>query len=312
MSSSGAPRNKLHKDTEEYHPTQESYSQPTHGHHAQDSGVSLGRQTSTKDSASQGAYWGDISSEGHHGQGRTDDFPDRTYRGQDHTGAAGRSGHNPRFEDQAVGGGVYSTSVTGAGNPGHSGSYGKSHTAGGTVHDPLTSGTKGTSIPSGNAYDQKTDRQGHSIPTSRNDHTGHTGHNGAGLAGAGAGAGAAAGYAANEYSHRGRDNTGYNSSENPAARDTYAPGAPHSSMLDPEPGLSNSATYQSHQVPGTHSTAPHNSGNMSTAASGTGLGKDHYGPAHEGAKVMHTCQHCGQDNDISQYFKKEAVYRLGS
>lgn len=302
LSSSGSPRNKLHRESDDRHPTQEGYSQPTHGHHTQDSGVGLGQHSSTKDGTSQGAYWGDLSSEGHHGHGKTDDLTDRTYRGQDLTGA-GRGDHNPRFEDQAVGGGVYN-SVTGAGSPDYTGSYGKHHTSGGAVHDPLTSGTQGTSIPSGNTYDQNTEHRGHGIPTSRNEHIG------GGLAGAGAGA--AAGYGANEYAHRGHENTGYNPSHDSGVRDTHAPGVPHSSMLDPEPSLPSSATRQSHQAPDTYSPTQHNPGNTSNVASGSGLGKDHYGPAHEGAKVFHTCQHCGQDNDISQYFKKEAVYRLGS
>ncbi|KAI1334042.1 hypothetical protein F5Y15DRAFT_403208 [Xylariaceae sp. FL0016] len=42
----------------------------------------------------------------------------------------------------------------------------------------------------------------------------------------------------------------------------------------------------------------------------SGLGPDHYGPGHAGAKVMHQCDHCGRDNDISKYFRKEAVYRM--
>lgn len=48
-----------------------------------------------------------------------------------------------------------------------------------------------------------------------------------------------------------------------------------------------------------------------TGGASTGLGSDHYGPAHEGAKVFHKCRGCGMDNDISQYFRKDAVYRMG-
>jgi hypothetical protein len=36
----------------------------------------------------------------------------------------------------------------------------------------------------------------------------------------------------------------------------------------------------------------------------------HYGPGHSGAKVMHRCAHCGNDNDITKYFSKDVVYRL--
>ncbi|KAK5955002.1 hypothetical protein OHC33_003681 [Knufia fluminis] len=58
----------------------------------------------------------------------------------------------------------------------------------------------------------------------------------------------------------------------------------------------------------------HGSGYGSGMGSGTssgGAGSGYHGPGHEGAKVMHTCTHCGRDNDISDYFKKEVVYRLG-
>ncbi|ORY59287.1 uncharacterized protein BCR38DRAFT_412984 [Pseudomassariella vexata] len=66
-------------------------------------------------------------------------------------------------------------------------------------------------------------------------------------------------------------------------------------------------------VPGRHLAGSMGSGSDyggSNVASG-GLGEDHYGPAHPGAKVYHSCDHCGKDNDISKYFRKEATYRLG-
>jgi hypothetical protein len=39
-------------------------------------------------------------------------------------------------------------------------------------------------------------------------------------------------------------------------------------------------------------------------------GGHHYGPGHAGARVLHQCQHCGNDNDITRYFSKDVVYRL--
>ncbi|VUC29241.1 unnamed protein product [Clonostachys rosea] len=39
-------------------------------------------------------------------------------------------------------------------------------------------------------------------------------------------------------------------------------------------------------------------------------GADHYGPGHSGAKVLHRCEHCGGDNNITRYFSKDVVYRL--
>lgn len=41
-----------------------------------------------------------------------------------------------------------------------------------------------------------------------------------------------------------------------------------------------------------------------------GMGDGHFGPGHSGAKVLHRCDHCGNDSDISKYFSKEAVYRM--
>ncbi|CAJ2514176.1 Uu.00g022950.m01.CDS01 [Anthostomella pinea] len=46
------------------------------------------------------------------------------------------------------------------------------------------------------------------------------------------------------------------------------------------------------------------------SGAGNDMGDDHHGPGHAGAKVVHQCEHCGKDNDISRYFKKEAVYRM--
>ena len=51
------------------------------------------------------------------------------------------------------------------------------------------------------------------------------------------------------------------------------------------------------------------SGAGSGLSSGTGSGQ--YRTPPDGAKVLHQCTHCGRDNDISEYFKKEVVYRLG-
>ncbi|ROT41084.1 hypothetical protein SODALDRAFT_376807 [Sodiomyces alkalinus F11] len=40
-------------------------------------------------------------------------------------------------------------------------------------------------------------------------------------------------------------------------------------------------------------------------------GPGQFGPGLDGSRVMHTCEACGTDNDISQYFRKDAVYRMG-
>lgn len=48
----------------------------------------------------------------------------------------------------------------------------------------------------------------------------------------------------------------------------------------------------------------------SHASSGSGSKRGYYGPGHEGATVVHKCESCGADNDISRYFDKGAVYRM--
>jgi hypothetical protein len=58
--------------------------------------------------------------------------------------------------------------------------------------------------------------------------------------------------------------------------------------------------------PGSLNYSP-GSGSQST---GMAMGEDHFGPGHAGAKVHHQCHSCGADNDISRYFRKDAVYRM--
>ncbi|KKY37590.1 hypothetical protein UCDDA912_g02480 [Diaporthe ampelina] len=209
---SSTQRNKLHKEGEGYLPSetgQTTSTHGTHGHQPVDSGIGLG-QTSGRDQTGEGAYWGDLSQGGHASKGNhglNKDLPDRGHHGQDYTpvgtgqnvsslpdrtthghglghdhgsGTAGH--HNPLHGDQAVGGGVYNT-VAGAGSSDYDRSHGsaKPHATGGAVHDPLTSSTKGTSVPSGNdAYDYKTSLSGAGAPTSREDRTAGPGLTGAG------------------------------------------------------------------------------------------------------------------------------------
>jgi hypothetical protein len=54
------------------------------------------------------------------------------------------------------------------------------------------------------------------------------------------------------------------------------------------------------------SGSDHSTGTFSNKMNGS----DHYGPGHSGAKVMHQCQSCGHDNDISKYFSKDVIYRM--
>lgn len=163
-------------------------------------------------------------------------------------------------------------------------------------------------------------------------------HAGAGLAGAGVAA--AAGYGANELSHRGQGSTAHGGAYDSTSGHP-APGVPRSSMLDVEgvPGSHPGHTAQSSGVPhsnnplgsqravsgspphhGSHGIGPGSPTNVGSgigshvgqsSPASSGPGSSHYGPGHPGAKVLHQCQHCGQDNDISHYFKQDVVYRLG-
>ncbi|TKW53363.1 hypothetical protein CTA1_7656 [Colletotrichum tanaceti] len=115
------------------------------------------------------------------------------------------------------------------------------------------------------------------------------------------------------------------------------PGVPKTSMLDPYNNESSTTTAttttpssgvrsnvaggKGGHYGGRSGSPPFNQGthpsNVDPVPGTTGLGSsssmgpDHYGPGHEGAKVFHTCARCGEDNDISRYFKKDAVYRMG-
>ncbi|TQN64894.1 hypothetical protein CSHISOI_10521 [Colletotrichum shisoi] len=105
------------------------------------------------------------------------------------------------------------------------------------------------------------------------------------------------------------------------------PGVPKTSMLDPynessaTSGVrSNVAGGKGGHYGGRSGSPPFNQGTHSsnvdpvpgtTGLGSSSMGPDHYGPGHEGAKVFHTCARCGEDNDISRYFKRDAVYRMG-
>ncbi|KAK8137361.1 hypothetical protein PG984_005301 [Apiospora sp. TS-2023a] len=76
-------------------------------------------------------------------------------------------------------------------------------------------------------------------------------------------------------------------------------------------------TSSSHHMPGSSNSPSHNaSGSGSGMGMGAmanslpGMGDGHHGPGHASAKVLHRCDHCGNDNDISRYFSKEAAYRM--
>jgi hypothetical protein len=139
-------------------------------------------------------------------------------------------------------------------------------------------------------------------PTSRSDRTGPA------LAGAGAtigGAGAAAALAHRHHQDEKRDRYGDRNTSG-----TGTGGVPHSSLLEPDSPTS--TDFEASHSSGTRRFSGNTTGNKQQGVNMVpGMGEGHYGPGHQGAKVLHQCQHCGVDNDISHYFRREAVYRIG-
>lgn len=299
----------------------------THGHH---------HDHHASDQAVGGGVYNAATAQGSHGSANRDPTEDSQF-GQNLAGTSASRDHN--LTSQSPAGGVYN-STTGSGSPQYHSTRGNQT---GAVHDPLSSGTKGIPLSSGpasgNNYDsQNIGHQGESTPTAHADRTGH--NHGLGLAGAAAGAGAA-GYGAHEYDQHNNRDSGYSGHKG-------ADGVPRSSMLNPEPashssnlpvgGHSGPAGYNDTEAtrgaaPGVYGSTGGQTGHFSggpspvntnigagsglgssaspTQSASSGSGRKHFGPGHEGAKVLHSCQHCGRDNDISHYFNKDVVYRLG-
>lgn len=164
---------------------------------------------------------------------------------------------------------------------------------------------------------------------------GRDGRSGIGAAAAGVGA-AGAGVAGANLANRDRNprrddfdtrDPGYNANQYQAGG-----GVPQSSMLDPSqtgPGYNNrvgphdsdlvnkmdprvdSDLDGRRRVGAGQAGLGNNASSTVNQAASSGMGPGHFGPGHTGAKVVHTCVACGQDNDISQYFSKDATYRMG-
>lgn len=315
-------RTRLDKDSSA--PTGRHHGAQGHTHH---------HDHRASDQAVGGGVYDAAPAQGSHGLSNRDPTEDSHF-GQDLSGTAASRDRDHHLAGQSSGRGVHN-SVTGAGSPEQ---YGSRTSKTGNVHHPASSGISSGNA-SGNTYDgQNAGFRGDGVSTSQNERTGH-GH-GLGVTGATAGAGAAAGYGAHEYGQHNHGSTGYGGGKT-------ADGVPRSSMLDPEPALhkSNSPVRGQTVSPGyndlegTRGTSTGgNTGHFSsgpshvntnigagvgpgpdsgvsavspTQSASSGSGRKHYGPGHDGAKVLHSCQHCGRDNDISHYFNKDVVYRLG-
>lgn len=261
------------------------------------------------------------------------------HHGHGHGYGQGNAGYDGAVNDR-TGGGLTGNNTSGA--PGYgadgSGRYDQGTTGyGGGAHDRTGAGLAGNNTSSAPGYGaDDLGRHGQS-------NTGYGGvqqpsHNRHGGAIAGVGAAGAAAYGAHEigqhgHGQSGHGNTGYDATQTSPTSESRVPGMPHSSMLEPEKGFGGNvdSSYQSggrstgnvdptYHSGARNSSSPVGGGGYAGATStgsdpGTGTassGAKHFGPGHEGSKVFHTCENCGKDNDISKYFSKDVVYRLGS
>lgn len=301
---SASQRNKIHKNIhEDNYDTlgDESSPQSATSQRSWDSGV--GGIGKAKDHQSTGGYWGDM---GHITSTRNKtstpkDVSDPSYyqyNGVTETGIQNPQGsHANRLSQQ-----------------------------GRAVHDPLTSSSKRVPTASDDGYNEDYLPE-HNMTSSRNDYNsrslngkGLNGHglNGHGLNGSGLnGRGTASKGMTDDYVGQYDNEEPHSSRGNHTYSNNHAAGVPKSSMLVPEP-----ATTQHNAAPRVAGISSPSTSERSAAQSppsGVGAnmpsasrGKNHFGPGHDGAKVLHQCEHCGNDNDISRYFRNDVVYRLGS
>ncbi|KAI0123959.1 hypothetical protein BJ170DRAFT_67912 [Xylariales sp. AK1849] len=216
------------------------------------------------------------------------------------------------------------------------------------THSPAAAGV--TSGLSQHPYDSNNTHRDHKT-SEYDAPTNSSGRGHGGLAGAGTGAAAGYGasqladkhheHDLNEYDTRGSSNR-HHAHDTTGQRDH--PTGTGSSMLDPhdkhssntDTGSSMLDPHSKHATtPATghglhdHHSSPRDSGFVTGAEEGNAIGgsSEHnvhggrdnesgvsdkqYGPGHPGAKVMHKCHNCGVDNDITQHFQKDPVYRMG-
>ncbi|GKT56104.1 cell surface protein [Colletotrichum tofieldiae] len=259
----------------------------------------------------QDPYWGDVGRDGHsvsgtHGTQAATGTLNKDLPLRPNESGVGRGG------PQAVGGGTYNAAGThhhdpassvdrsmegpdfthphqsgnvgvgGAGSDPYSGVHNAAHNpqaalAGGSSSDPYDTRMRDR--------DMGRERTGH-------------GAAGAGIgAGVGAGAAMAAGQAAHRHHRDDMHEAGYGTGNTGAGGNVAGGKGGHYGGRSGSPPFNQG--MQNSNVPG------------NTGLGSSSMGPDHYGPGHEGAKVFHTCTRCGEDNDISRYFKKDAVYRMG-
>ncbi|KIV93081.1 hypothetical protein PV10_04325 [Exophiala mesophila] len=232
-------------------------------------------------------------------------------------------------------GGIYNT-VVGAGSEDD---HTRPHGAHGTHGSGIGSGSGPGPTGSGRQYESHPGTtsglsgQGH-VPREAGDgrHTTSGGRSGlsgpeaAGLAAAGAGVGAAGAYGASRAHDRDGDRAQGQGQAGGQYSDTglgSRGGGPDTSM-NPSAYPAQSQSQSQFQQPGAMGQGPTGRGAMardsnaipgaggmgpssSSSSGGGGHGLDSLPP---GARLLHKCTHCGQDNDISHYLRKDVAYRI--
>ncbi|RVX71337.1 hypothetical protein B0A52_04911 [Exophiala mesophila] len=230
-------------------------------------------------------------------------------------------------------GGIYNTVVGAGSEDDHSRPHGAHDSGVGSGPGPTASGRQYESHPgttSGLSGQGHVPREaGDGRHTTSGGRSGLSGHEAAGLAAAGAGVGAAGAYGASrahdrdgdrgqgqgqagQYSDTGlgsRGGGGLDSSMNPSAYPAQSQSQPQSHFQQPGamgqgPTGQGAMARDSTAIPGAGGMGPSSS---SSSGGGGGHGLESLPP---GARVLHRCTHCGQDNDISHYLRKDLAYRI--
>lgn len=195
-----------------------------------------------------------------------------------------------RQVDPTTGGGIHNT-VVGVGSSEYSPPVGSSNTIGAGY--PTQASSQSTQPAAQAAAQQAWNKQHSASPTTIEDNSKDNKHSDLKYAAAGTAFGAGATGLAAEYG-QGKEhetNPRTNESEKVAERALGSDGKPHAPSATESSGLG----YQQ----GASSGLTSGVAGLAGQSPSTGTG----------SKVLHKCENCGHDNDISRYFNKDAIFR---
>ncbi|KAK8054451.1 hypothetical protein PG994_009518 [Apiospora phragmitis] len=218
----------------------------------------------------------------------------------------------------------HNSDPTMSGNTGapHSGGVPDHHNNSGSMLDPTGSSATTHGATGSAGHTSMLDPHNTTSRTTYGHDTGHHSHHGHRSSSNGMATGQAphiGGGAINEYA-AGAPELGMTGHHGAAQGDMPQGGVPHDTTRGGVPHEAGGLNSSSHMIPNTmgssskpagNNTSSSHSGPMGGVANSMpGMGDGHHGPGHASAKVLHRCDHCGNDNDISRYFSKEAAYRM--